>query len=144
MTKKITRDDFETWLFHMDAELDAFMRELPPSSAQNLDYSIESIPIFEKMVLKKFSSITEAISPENKILFDRLSRYLGQTIQKTLEGKWDIELNDSKDAYYQLPVIATPTGIKCPATMITATIDRNTGKFLEKVLRATQRRQQVK
>lgn len=128
MSTELTRDDFEQWLFDMSDELDSFHMQYPYSN-----FSIKSIGDFENFVLEKFSTVNEAIDPKNKKLLDRMSRYLGEVIRREFDGRWDIELSDKDDAYYQLPVVRTPKGIRCPITMITTAIDRNNG-FLGKIL----------
>lgn len=130
----VTRDDFETWLFSMDEELDAFFSSLPANIIKKLDYSLDSLLELEALILKKFDSINSIMATENKLELDRLARYVGESIRKSVGGKWDIELDDPSDAFYRLPVMTHEKyGRECPVTLVTASTDRRKGDYIFKV-----------
>ena len=136
-----TRDDFEMWLFDMDARLEGLVSRLPDSVAEQLDYSLESLDAIEGWLLQEFESVSAALDDTAKEVSDEISRYVGETIRKNAGGKWDIELEDEKNAYFKMPVLQKPDAwTECPASLVTAAVDRRNGKFISTVLNALLRR----
>ena len=120
------RDDFEIWLSDMDAPIQTLRADHPDLSGDP-----KSLPALEFIILSEFETVDAALAPANARRIDRLARYLGEVFRTTLGGKWDIELTDVKDAFFGLPVIKTPVGTYCPLTLVTATVDRRRGDYLE-------------
>lgn len=135
----ITRDDFDHWIFSMGDDLEEFLSSTYFDSEQlsNLNYSIDSLTVIEQWILDRFNSTEEVIRNENADLVDKAVKYIGETFRKQLGGNWDIDLENQKNAYYNLPVLtnysekATPI---CPHTLVSAAADRRSGKFLKTIL----------
>lgn len=127
------KDNFQEWLFVMDDILEEFIIDFYNQNDFNLDYSANSLLVLEKNILDTFENIEELKNEEHKYLYDVLSRYLGETIRKNVDGKWKLDIENEKSAYYKLPVLIedseTPTPL-CPHKLITACIDRRKGNFL--------------
>lgn len=136
----MTRDEFEEWLFLMEDEIEGLIRESDRGDRKLFDFSVNTIPDFEQLVLRTFPTVEAAKGYENRFKLDRLARYLGQTIRKNASGKWDVELQDTDYAFFELPIIRTPVGVYCPLTLTIATTDRRTGKYLSKIFNTIQRR----
>lgn len=137
----MTRDDFEHWLFIMDDELTALFNLLPSDFTAKLDYSIESLIELESWILNRFDSLESVTAPENMLVLDYLSRYVGEVIRRTVGGKWDIELDDVDDAFYRLPVLVHEKyGRECPVTLVSASVDRRKGDYIYKVANVNKRR----
>jgi hypothetical protein len=141
----VVRDDFEYWLFDMDQELAVMMDGMPDDVAKVLDYSVESLSVVESWVLSRYPTVPDILKESEKLTLDRLARYVGETIRKTVGGVWDIDLSDPQNAYYRLPVVSQQgKWLECPVTLITAATDRRTGKYIELVVQRMQDRYAVR
>jgi len=131
------KDSFQEWLFVMDDILEEFIRDFYDQNDLMLDYCPNSLLILEKNILNTFANIEELKKEEHKQKYDALSRYLGETVRKNVGGKWKLDIENEKSAYYKLPVLIedseTPTPI-CPHKLITACIGRRKGDFLFTVI----------
>ena len=70
-------------------------------------------------------------------MIDGLARYVGETFRQCLGGKWEIRLDDTHYVYYGIPQLKGLGGrqfVVCPATLVTAAIDRRRGDFWNMVL----------
>ena len=128
---------FNEWVFVMDDILEVFHKELPASVAAQLDYSVASLNVLEKLILAKYAGTSEIVAGSEKDWLDRAARYVGETFRKNLGGYWSIILDDTENIYYNIPVI---TGYKdkptpyCPLTLLTTAADRRTGDFMSSIL----------
>jgi hypothetical protein len=130
---ELLRERFEDWLFVMDDELEAFVRSFPDEMSQQLNYSPESLGVLESWMLKTYSSPKHL--SEDKMTWDKIGRYIGETYRKTLGGRWDVQLNSPEMAYYGLPVIIAPNlSPDCPLSFSTAALDRKRQNYLQSVL----------
>jgi hypothetical protein len=137
----LERDDFETWLFSIDDELEEFLQSVSTDFAEKLNYSLDSLLEIEAYILEQYDSIDEIMKASNKRALDRLSIYVGESIRKSIGGNWDIELDDSEDVFYKLPVLRHPKfGTECPLTLVTACIDRKKGDYIYKIANVKKRR----
>jgi hypothetical protein len=136
MNMKEVNDQFEFWLMDMDDALERFRQELPLDDRDRLDYSAESLDFVEALALSGYPGVQEAKAPTEAKRIDQLARYVGQVFRKHLGGKWSIDFSDPKNAFYGLPQLSGLDGQRaqvCPLTLITASLDRRTGKFLRMV-----------
>lgn len=132
-----TRDDFEYWLFEMDENLSLLMASLPADVSEKLDYSVESLAILERWLLASYSSLGEILNKSEKGTLDRLSRYVGETIRKNLGGIWNIDLTNSKNVYFGIPVVEQKgVWTECPVSLVTAATDRRKGDYVQGVLKS--------
>lgn len=72
-------------------------------------------------------------------MLDLIVSYVGGIFRENLNAKWDIDLENEKNAYYRLPIItndqmSVPVS---PHTLITASIGRKKGNFISTVLKNT-------
>lgn len=132
----LTRDDFELWLVEMDDRLEALWQDLPPSLSDQLDYSLASLTALEAWILDRYPSLQELRAPAEKERLDQLAIYVGETLRKNAGGIWDIDLENSRNAYFRMPVICKERVFtECPVTLVTACTDRRTGTYIAKVVR---------
>ncbi|UHO40356.1 hypothetical protein H5J24_10460 [Chryseobacterium capnotolerans] len=137
--KNITIEDFEEWIFALSDKEEEFKEIFKNENNIDLDYSIDSLDYVEKWLLEKFKTKENLLAEENKEIFDLIVSYIGGVFRRNLEGKWEIDLKNEKNAYYRLPVIVNeqvPSPVS-PHTLITASFSRNKGNFISTVLKNT-------
>ena len=104
--------------------------------SEKLDYSETSLD-FIGQLLQNYSS-ENFLSEENKILLDRLARYVGSTFRRNFPNAyWDIELDDKKDVFFTLPVVKVKDAQLAPFsphTLVTTLLARKRGNFLSTIL----------
>lgn len=135
----MSEDDFEAWLFDMDDELEAFFSENVPGIADKLDFSDNSLDVLEGWMLSHYASVDNLMHDAQKIVLDRLARYIGETIRKKYNLKWKIELKNPDNAYFGLPVMTDEKGkinYECPHSLATATVARQERGYLRRVFDA--------
>jgi hypothetical protein len=70
-----------------------------------------------------------------------LDDFIGELFRKNLGGKWDIDLEDSNNAFLNIPTIHIPkAGAQCPSTLVTACVDRRKGDYIEIIYNIKKRR----
>lgn len=132
----LTQEHFQCWLELMPMELSALLTSIPGPLAAKLDFSVESLVDFEGWLLSRYESIAQILAEDEKDVLDRSGRYVGETMIRQLGGKWEIDLDHEKKAYYRIPVVRTERNfIECPVTLVTASLDRRQGNFIMKVVR---------
>jgi hypothetical protein len=142
MVKEKRKEDFEAWITFIPDEVIELKKMLPTEVSEMLDYSEKSLEVIEKYLLQNYSS-ENFIIEENKILIDRLARYIGSTFRRSLPNSyWDIELDNEKDAFFTLPVIKVKDSKLAPFSphsLITTLLARKRGNFLSTILENTKR-----
>jgi hypothetical protein len=131
-----TRDDFEVWLTAMDDVIDEFLRGLPEGVRARMDYSPASLDVLEEWLLDTYRS-PQALRAGDAALLDRPARYVGETMRRNLGGKWTINLDEPEEVFFGLPILTEVRGAVAPMSpysLTTATLDRNTGGYLRRVL----------
>jgi hypothetical protein len=101
----ITNDDFEYWVRDMDDRLSLLMDKLRREVSENLNYSPGSVTILERWLLSKYQLVEDILKESQKQTLDQLSIYLGETFRKNVGGKWNIDLKNSKNVYFSIPVV---------------------------------------
>lgn len=140
-SKPITRDEFDTWVFQMDDVLDEFLAGLPAAVSTQLDYSLDSLDVLEKWILENYPSVKDLEKEDAVLPSDSFARYIGETVQKNLGGYWDIDLENDKNPYYNLPVIveykenASPI---CPHKLVAEAAALKKGTYMKSVLKTIQ------
>ena len=69
-------------------------------------------------------------------ILDGYAVYVGETFLRVIDNPiihWKLELNE-EDVYYNLPILEGRTTLDCPLTIVTASLDRRTGKFCSSLL----------
>lgn len=130
-------DQFQYWLMQMDEDIDAFLAQLPPQVRDQLDGSERSLDVLEAWLLEKYPS-TEAARPQSEArVIDGAARYVGEILRKRTGSKWSINFEKSF-VFRGLPILTGGTAFKempeCPLTLVTASLDRRTGKYLSRVV----------
>lgn len=139
MSDELTQDDFETWLFEMDDELEVFIKEASPQIKHKLDFSEESLDALEEWLLAKYKTTDEIMHESQKSMLDRVARYVGETIRKKYNLVWKIELERPNDVYYGLPVLTDKKGknnYECPLSLVTAAVNRQKKGYMKRVFQA--------
>jgi hypothetical protein len=129
-------DQFEFWLMDMDGAIERFRRTLPLADRGKLDYSAESLAFVEAIALSAYHGVHEATGPSEAQRIDQFARYVGEVFRKNLGGKWIIDYSDPKNAFFGMPQLSGLTGQQtqlCPLTLVTASLNRRTGRFLRMV-----------
>ncbi len=128
-----TREDFESWLAHMPVALQHFLETLPDDIREKLDYSLNSMDDLEDWLLRTYPSKQSMLAQTEAAKVGGSARYIGETIRKEIGGHWDIRLDDPALAFFGMPIL-TGFGEKsfpiCPLTLVAASADRRTGRFI--------------
>jgi hypothetical protein len=137
MTEPSTGDQFQTWLTHMDDAIEAFVASAEEPLRRQLDGTPASLDKLEAWLLSRYASVADN-RPASEAMFIRgAARYLGEILHIATGSKWTIENRDKKFVYFGLPILhdgkfgQTPA---CPMTMVTASLDRRTGRYLSTIL----------
>ncbi len=137
MTDHVPDDDqFEHWLFDMDDALSAFVGSLDRETAVALDFAPPSLEPLERTLLDRYTDVEATRPSAEAAMLDGAARYVGETFRKNLGGKWFIDFRDPLNAFFGLPQLAGLHGQTtqiCPLTLVTASLDRRTGKFLRTI-----------
>lgn len=142
-TRTTTRENFEYWLADMDDALERFFWQVPDPIREKLDYSASSLDVLEQWLLERYPSTQAMLVPAESQILNGIARYVGETLRKTVGGRWNIQLDDPAYAFHGLPEItgfserATP---ECPITLATAAADRRKGDYLRTIVEALKRR----
>jgi hypothetical protein len=140
--KESRKNDFEGWITFIPDEVIKLKKMLPKEVSEKLDFSEESLDVIEKYLLQNYSN-ENFIREENKILLDRLARYVGSAFRRSLPNAyWDIELDDKNDVFFTLPVIKVKGAQLAPFSphiLITTLLARKRGNFLSTILGNTQK-----
>jgi hypothetical protein len=119
----------------MDATIKQFLDELPEELAQRVDFTPESLDALEGWLLSKYDSPAAILQPSESWYLDRAAKYVGETIRRNAGGEWAIELEDPNYVYYGLPEIRNKHfAAECPATLVTASLDRRRGNYIRKIV----------
>jgi hypothetical protein len=140
-------EQFQSWLFYMDDALDQFKARLPDTVRSALDFTAASLNALEGWLIDRYNTIAELRAPSEGEILDGAARYVGETMRKTLGGRWQIRFDDPKDAYYGLPELSQfglPVPPICPHRLVTASIDRRSGTYLSTMLQNAQKLHQSK
>ena len=127
---------FKCWLKDIPNILDGFISRMPKEIAEKLDFSMESLDIVEKYLLDKYENNKQIMFEEPFYILDGYAVYVGETFRKVIDNpiiRWELELNE-EDVYYNLPILKGRTTLDCPITIVTASLDRRTGKFCSSLL----------
>jgi len=132
-----TRDDFEVWIVHMDDALAEFFDQLPEDVRRSLDYAPRSLDSLERWLLDRYSSPQALLAPSESTTLDGAARYVGETFRRTIGGRWTIDLDNKKNAYFGLPVLVGYRTPVAPMSLVTASTHRRIGAYLRTVLENT-------
>ena len=136
---KLTRDDFEEWLFSLPDKQQEFKILFFDKTGIKLDNSTSALDDIEAWILDSFDTKEELLKEGHKYLLDLIVSYIGGIFRENLNAKWDIDLENKENAYYRLPIImddsmSVPVS---PHTLVTASIGRKKGNFISTVFKNT-------
>src|SRR5262245_60552911 len=97
---KTNLDDFNYWVADMDDALARFFDGVPGSLRSKLDYSPQSIDALEAWILTRYPSMQAIRAEDESRMVDGMARYVGETFRKNAGGRWDINLDNPKAAFY--------------------------------------------
>ncbi|WP_122888065.1 hypothetical protein [Burkholderia pseudomallei] len=134
----MTNDDdhFQVWLMDMSDAIERFRDSIAVGVAIRLDFSPESLSVIEEFALVSYPTIDDIKKQVEARVVDGMARYVGEVFRKHFGGKWIIDFADRRNAFYGLPQLAGMAGQRtqtCPLTLVTASVDRRTGKFIRAV-----------
>ena len=136
----ISQEQFQDWLSHMADALEEFLAQLPAEVRAHLDGSPESLGALEAWLLERYPTIPAILEDEEHPHLDGAARYVGEVFRKALGGHWRLRLNDPKYVFHGIPELwfleekDTPDA---PHTLVTASLDQRTGKYLSLVFNGT-------
>ncbi|USX29540.1 hypothetical protein NHH73_15110 [Oxalobacteraceae bacterium OTU3CINTB1] len=106
--KDEAKEKFDDFLLIMDDQLEAVDSEAGKRDIP-LAVDMECLENLEKL----FFQVTENCSEDEKqgwiVTF---SRYVGEIVRETFNGKWNLSLEDPKNIYFNTPVIINHTRIE--------------------------------
>jgi hypothetical protein len=137
METKPDTELFQYWLAHMDDALDAFVASAPEPIRHQLDNSPASLDALEAWLLLRYGIIAEAKKPSEAQFIDGAARYVGEIFRVRTGSKWMLENGDPNFVFFGVPILhggAFARMPACPMTMVTASLDRRTGRYLSTIL----------
>jgi hypothetical protein len=137
MSIKPDAERFQYWLAHMDDALDAFVASAPLPLRTQLDGSAASLDALEDWLLSRYAGIAETRDESEAQFIDGAARYVGEIFRTRTGSSWRLETRDPKGLYYGRPVLHGGTFSsmpECPLSLVTASLDRRTGRYLSTIL----------
>lgn len=133
-------DQFQYWLMQMDEQLAAFLTEVPTRLREQLDGTEGSLDALEAWLLERYPSLEAARPASQARVLDGAARYIGEILRKRTGSRWSIRFDDSF-VFRGLPILIGGSAYtkmpECPLTIISASLDRRTGKYLSSVVSKT-------
>jgi hypothetical protein len=130
-------EDFEDWLTEMDNALDEFILTLPVSVREEMNYTRESLDLLESWILATFHRPEELLQDSYAHTLDGLARYVGETLRRTIGGKWRLGREPLRVPELYGPELSdTPVS---PHSLIGAALDRRTGQYLSGMIAGYER-----
>lgn len=126
---KVSRDEaFQAWLAMNDYLMDGeFLAGDVPDMPDD-PYTEEGLRAAEAEMLRRFSSIDDALAPDNREMFDKFIRFLGRTFVNAIGFRWTnkpVGRNDGT-AYIAVERPDIDTQLSIPR-LVTTAVDRRTG-----------------
>lgn len=121
-------EEFQTWLAR-DPDV---REELEEMIGAQLGLDTLSLDTLETFLLRRFRTVEKAMELDQRAVLDAAGRHVGMVMLFNVDGtKWDIDLDHEDSVYYRLPIIRLADGgQECPLSMVTACLDRRTGRYL--------------
>ena len=112
--------------------------ELEQLVGRELGVDFASLDVLEAFLLGRYPTVEAGLTLDQRGVLDAAARQVGLVLILGIQGaRWDINLENGKDVYYRLPVVALPDGsVECPISMVTAALDRRTGSYLSAIAEA--------
>lgn len=128
------QDAFQVWLMEFDRFLADWMDGLPEDLPAKLDYSPASLAALGDWSMDRWADVPAVRADQDG--WNAASIYLGETIRKTLGGRWELCIHDPKNVFFALPTLIRDTNPApvCPSTLISASVDRRDPRMLKTLL----------
>ena len=130
----VTRDDFEAWLMFLDDCISQLIGYLPNDVSARLDFTPESLVPLESWLLATYDSPALILERSEVWVLDRCTRYVGEVLRINSGGVWDIDLVNEDNTFFGLPVVKKGRWVDCPASLVTAALDRRQGNYMKRVI----------
>jgi hypothetical protein len=128
-TPELTRDEkFAAWLAMNDylVEEDFLVNDVPDMPTD--PYTEEGVRAAEAEALRRFRDADDALAPQNRELYDKFVRFLGEAIIHGVGGEWtDRPMVDDGKAYLGIRFPWREETLTIP-TLVTAALNRRTGE----------------
>lgn len=129
-----SREAFQRWLAgegEARAALDALI-------GAKLGADEDSLDALEAFLLKRYAGPEKLLAPAQRETLDAAARHVGRVLLSAADGaQWAIDLDDPDNAYYRLPIVRFDDDAEeCPLSMVTAALDRRSGRYLRGVVEA--------
>lgn len=135
----LNKEYFEAWVARMPVALMDLESDLVLRCGMvdfEADFTPGSLRVLERALLQYIPSYSVVWDERNQWLVEGSSIYIGETLINNWGGEWYYE-DDARDMYFGLPVVNCPGGslnTECPPYLVSTTVHRRTGRFLEDVL----------
>ncbi len=132
--KKMLEDQFNWWIAFIPDKIFALEEKLPKNIKNKLDYSVMSLDILEKYLLKNYT--VESMMKDKK-MWDYCASYMGYTYKKNiLKAEWHIELDDKESIFYNMPYLKVAKSINfVPHSYITALLSKKKNNLLSSTIK---------
>ena len=130
------QEQFQYWLAYMDDFIGQFIATLPAEVAKEMDLSPASLLVLEAWLLSRYENIESLKKETEKSLWNGATCYVGEVFRKNLGGKWFVDWSNPKLAFYGRPQLCGMRGqivAESPMTLVSASLDRRTGKYIKGV-----------
>src|SRR5690242_18120648 len=87
---RMNLDRVESWRTRVENSIDSFLKELPVQVSEKLNYSVDSLDVFETWLLDKYSPSETTPDPSQLPIDDGAMFYVGETFKKHLGGYWNV------------------------------------------------------
>lgn len=139
--KPPNRDEYEEWLSSQWVWLEPFCEELKQAGLPS-KVDLQNIDALEGYLLRKYETMDDLMkATDGSEYLNKFAIFIGSAICNAFplgKVKWRLVDDDTKDAFYGLPVVVLPTGRPvCPQSLVTAALDRRTGKYLSAAIRGS-------
>lgn len=126
--------EFQTWLAK-DLEVRDELYQIIGVELGTDEMSLEALEAF---LLPRYPDPDAILRLDQRGILDAAARHVGLVLLLNVDGaEWGIDLKDDSNIYYRLPVIRFSDGEQeCPLAMVTAALDRRTGRYLRDVVEA--------
>lgn len=127
-----SHDELQRWL----ADEVEVREELEELMGVELDVDERSLDVLESFLLARYRTVDDALRLDQRAVLDAAARHVGLVLLLLVDNaRWDIEVDDPDDVFYELPVIRFPNGdAECPLSLCTACLERRTGSYLRGVV----------
>lgn len=125
----VSRDEgFAAWMAMMDYLVEYDFLTFDVDGMPDDPYSEEGLRVAEAEALRRFDGSAAALAPENRELYDKFVRFVGEVFVRSLGGQWtNVPMVDDGKAYLGIRFPWRPETLPIP-TLVTSALHRRTGE----------------